>query len=319
MTSSMPRRAAPLLARLVAPVAAATALSAGVTLADPAPHSRTSAAPAEQMIEWIADRDGSPRTWRSGGLVITLTARQGAEGSAAEVRVESPDGRNLRRLGQENPQYASASFGVGRIDQRVTGPQVLFASFSGGAHCCTRMELFERVAGRWRVVDLGQWDGGPLSAFPADVDGDGVRDLVLSDERFDYAFASHAESMPPPRIYNVVGGAFVDVSAAPRYRRVFEQALRETETQCRQHNNGACAAFVANAARLGRAQWAWQVMLRSYDRSSDWSYPTHCLATRGPENACPAGRAITFRGMPEALSWFLRDTGYTRRLIAPIR
>jgi hypothetical protein len=74
--------------------------------------------------------------------------------------------------------------------------------------------------------------------------------------------------------------------------------------------NAACAAFVANASRLGRQEWAWDVMLAHYRQSTDWNFPTKCKAPL-QQGVCPPGRSEQFREFPEALAWFLTDTGYT--------
>ena len=285
----------------------------------PTPSAATHPAAPNRMIEWLASRDGNPRTYQSGGVTVRLSTRPGEDGPIPVLQLTGPGGETLRFAGQEGLSDASARFGVGRLDSRVAVPQVLFTSYSQGAHCCTQVTLFELVAGHWRTIDMQSWDGEPLTNFPTDLDGDGVRDILMNDDRFGYAFASHAESLAPVRIFNIVDGTFVDVSASPRYHAVFQRDLREAQTGCAEHSNGACAAFVAIAARLGRADWAWPIMLAGYDRHSDWTYPTDCRVPLDAQTACPENQTITFRDMPQALSWFLRHNGYTRTLIAPIR
>ena len=271
------------------------------------------------LIEWDAARDGNPRVWRSGETTITLSTRRGDTGPVPVITVRAPGLPVFRHAGQAGLAEAAARFGVGRLDPAAAGPQILFSTFSGGAHCCTWLQLLEVSGGRWRVVDLGEWDSDGLSDFPTDVNGDGVADMVMGDNRFDYAFDSHAGSLMPPQIFNVRGGRFIDVSSDPSYRPVYQAALPEAEAGCREHGNGPCAAFVAIAARLGRAQRAWPIMLANYDNSPGWTYPTDCRIHLRAGQSCPDSQIITFRGMPQALSWFLRNTGYTRGLIAPIR
>jgi hypothetical protein len=81
---------------------------------------------------------------------------------------------------------------------------------------------------------------------------------------------------------------------------------------CALGSNSACAAFVADAARVGRLEWAWSVMLQSYDRQASWPLPSGCAAEAA---TCPAGQARRFSGYPAALEDFLRRSGYVR---API-
>ena len=97
----------------------------------------------------------------------------------------------------------SAGFGVGKLDPQSSSRQVIFTSFTGGLHCCTQITVLEMFDGKWRQINLGQWDGDALRDFPRDVDGDGTLDIVLKDDRFDYAFAPYTESHKPPRIFNV--------------------------------------------------------------------------------------------------------------------
>ena len=119
----------------------------------------------------------------------------------------------------------TARFGVGKIDPQGQDGQVLFLSYSGGAHCCTQVVLLERGENGWRKKDLGTWDGDALSAFPTDIDGDGVLDLVFYDQRFAYAFAPYADSLMPPRVFNLVGGRTSEVSGDPRFQKLFEGQL----------------------------------------------------------------------------------------------
>ena len=312
----MPHR---LLASLMLLAAGLLALAAPPASAAPAANRGVRTVPEGRMVEWDTRRDGNPRTWRSGNVTITLSTRRGESAPIPVITVRVPGRPVFRHEGQEGMPNVLARFGVGRIDPSAPGPQVLFTSYSGGAHCCTWIQLLEFSGGRWRAVDVREWDGEGLVNFPVDVNGDGVRDLVMADNRFDYAFDSHAGSFMPPQILNVRDGRVVDVSTDPSYRRIFESALAEVEPICREHANGACAAFVAIAARLGRAEWAWPIMMASYDRTVEWPWPTDCRVRIPASGACPDDQTITFAGMPQSLSWFLQHNGYTRDLIAPIR
>jgi hypothetical protein len=133
--------------------------------------------------------------------------------------------------------------------------------------------------------------------------------MVMADNAFNYAFDAYAGSRHAPVVLELRGGRVVDVSAAPRYRALHESDLKDLQTDCRQASNAACAAFVAVAARLGRADQAWGVMIASYDRNSDWSLPAACRRPRR-ETACAPGDEVVFATFPEALRWFLGDNGY---------
>jgi hypothetical protein len=150
-------------------------------------------------------------------------------------------------------------------------PIVLFQAYSGGAHCCTSVKAIVPVDGRLRAVALYDGDGGPVASAPRDVDGDGRIDFVFPDNAFYYAFASYAESLAPARIVNIVDGRAVDVSDRPQLRGVYESEIADARAACTGDEgdgggnpNGACAAYVALAARLGRFDAAWAEMLRHY-------------------------------------------------------
>lgn len=192
-------------------------------------------------------------------------------------------------------------------------PTILFQTYSGGAHCCTTITAIVPRAGRLEGVVVYAGDGGPLDQPPTDRDGDGLLDFVSYDNAFLYRFASYADSFPPPRVINIVGGEAVDVSDRPAFRPLFEEARRDARRLCVEEPggapNGVCAAYVATAARVGRFDEAWAEMLRAYDRTSDWGLEGVC---RVPlvDGECPAGREQSFATYPEALRQFLIDTGY---------
>jgi hypothetical protein len=100
------------------------------------------------------------------------------------------------------------------------------------------------------------------------------------------------------------------VGAAWRYTPLYLAEMARLRGECEQHGNGACAAYLADAARAGRFKEAWAVMLASYDRSSQW-FPTSCDVPQVRES-CPAGHEHKFSSYPQALAWFLVDQGYKR-------
>lgn len=83
-------------------------------------------------------------------------------------------------------------FAIGKLN-RGEGAAVLLDQDTGGAHCCRHLVAITPARSGWRVVDLGSWDGTPPD-FLRDLSGDGRGDLVLRDDRFNYAFTSYAAS-----------------------------------------------------------------------------------------------------------------------------
>ncbi len=286
---------------------AATALLAAGGGAQPA----AAPTPVGAMVVWNSGQNGASKTFSSGGVTVTLSVHHGAQGEMAPTIRAEAGGQALSLVGDPSELPAAANAGVGRLDASAEGLQVLFSDYTGGAHCCDHVRVLERLRGAWRVVDVAKVEGGPLEAFPADLDGDGVADIVLPDDRFAYAFTYYAASHMPPRIYNLANGVVVDVSASPKYAQVFRQDMARAAEGCRQHGNGACAAYVADAARVGEFARAWRVMLASYDKTARWDWPRECLV-HAPPGRCPKSKQRTFPNMPDALKAFLIRLGYIR-------
>jgi hypothetical protein len=159
---------------------------------------------------------------------------------------------------------------------------------------------------------LGSWDGDDIP-IPTDISGDGTTDFVMRDNSFLYAFASYASSYAPPKVLNVVGGKIIDVSKHPAFRKLNDKEMNEAGEVCRHgasgdQRNGACAAYVAMAARVGKLNQAWQNMLAGYDARSNWDFPTGCRIKTN--DACPVGLEIQFKSYPESLLYFLKESGY---------
>ena len=144
------------------------------------------------------------------------------------------------------------------------------------------------------MTDVATVEGLALADFPKDLDGDGVADLVLPDDRFAYAFTFFAGSYMPPRVWNVANGQVVDVSAQPRYAAIFRKDMAGAETYCKQHANGACAAFVADAARLGQRDRAWPIMVANWDQTTNWDWPVALPRSGGYRASRPERDQQTF-------------------------
>lgn len=192
------------------------------------------------------------------------------------------------------------------------GPVVaFFQTYTGGMHCCQQMRVVVRGATGLKMVDLGAYDGSEID-WPKDLDGDGNLDFVVRDDRFLYAFESYAASVAPPLVLNVIDGKRVDVSADPRFRKIFERAADETRKACIKDDypNGACAAWAANAARLGQLDAVWPVILAEY-RKEPAAWPDHCKVDRDADDQCPEGQLVEYPDYPTGLRAYLVALGYS--------
>ena len=203
----------------------------------------------------------------------------------------------------------STGASIVRLDSSSAFPQVVATHFTGGAHCCTVMKVLTFIAGRWEVVNVGEFDsGGPQIE---DLNGDGSAELVGKDDSFDYAFASYAESYAPPKILRLVGDHIVDVSSSSEFKRPILQMLLANQglaTPDMWRDNGFLAGWVAHSALIGSGGDAWRRMLDLYNRDSDWDLSVCAVPMKGLE-PCPEN-AKRFRDFPTALREHLAKNGY---------
>src|SRR6218665_436217 len=257
------------------------------------------------QVEWSPQRQPRGAVYRFGD--ITLEVRPQRDGELIAPRVTVRQGRaSATMTGEAAMSGYGQKLGVGLFNRRGTR-FVYFQSFSGGAHCCNNIQVALVRPGGIRVVALGYFDGD-YGEMPRDRDGDGVVDFVQVDNAFLYAFSSYADSFAPPAIYNIAGGRAVNVSSRPGFRPLFQAAMTDARAACRPRpassSNGACAAYVAAAARIGQFDAAWARMLLSYDRRSDWDYPTGCRVAPPRDGGCPPASVIRYRDYPAALRAF---------------
>jgi hypothetical protein len=260
------------------------------------------------------------RTWTLGDKVntfsfgkITLSFGEGHDRDGADVpafQIKSPGAAPYTVAGQSGTNPVTAKWAVLQLDKGNPLPQIVFTSYSGGAHCCTRIYIVEKMASGWTAFDLGLWEGDGLTSI-SDVDGDGTYDIVEFDNRFLYTFDDSAVSWSPPVVMNVRNGAVQDVSKQPRYKKFYESWAAKAKAACAKHSNGACAAYAADAARAGDFAEAWKFVLANYDHNAHWDLPGRC-AGKMAGGKCN-GKQIKPRDFPESLRWFLEDHDYISR------
>ncbi len=180
-------------------------------------------------------------------------------------------------------------------------PEVLVSAYTGGAHCCTDIGIwdFRASLGTYGHLVHPFGNGG---AVVQDVDGDGSLELRSVDDRFAYTFAAYAFSARPPQVLRwsrTPRVGLTDVTRRfPKLIRADAADLRRAlRTRSRDVDlRGPLAAYVADEYLLGRGAVGRAEIAR--------------LARRGRlgsarDTVWPGGR----RFRPRLLA-FLRRTGY---------
>lgn len=271
---------------------------------------RERALAAGEAFEWNADEFKSPVTLRSGDVELLVTPVQDSEGlTFPRVRITAPGMKPAVLEGERSGAAFTSRISVGRWD-RSGALFVLLESYTGGAHCCTRVQAAVPRSGGFEIADLDAYDGERLERLPSDVDGDGAVDFVVTDDRFLYAFSSYAGSFAPPKILNIEGGRIVDVSDRKGFAPIFAEAMQKSRGPCAEGEPGFCAGYAAAAARAGRFREAMPEVLRFMKgKALAESLPTDCRVETG-DAECPEAETIRYASYEEALKAFLAKRGY---------
>ena len=202
-----------------------------------------------------------------------------------------------------------AEASIAEIDPGNHYPEVVFAAYTGGAHCCTKIVVAEEQPRGWMTVDVGEFDGG--GDYLQDIDHDGLAEIVSVDNRFLYTFDCYACSAAPLVIYTVRDGAVVDVSKDPRYLPAHRDWLAQLEDSVepseRWTSPGFLAGWVAAKVRLGEGADAWAALKARWNTARDQGEET-CL-TGADLDTCPKGETKVLK-FPERLKLFLDRSGY---------
>ena len=241
---------------------------------------------------------------RLGAVTLNVTMPNPRRKGTITLTISSPGAKAATLDLSIDPQAHDFEPRLSLVEMDGTNmtPEILVSRFTGGAHCCAEVNIFDLVGKRWSVVDGGHWDGEEI--VPEDADGDGELEIVHGDDRFLYLFSCYACAGSPNRFFKLVEGALVDVTASPLFRGRDEKQLPEFRRGCAAHDNEACAGFVALMTRLGRHDQGWQFMLKKYDRAQDQGL-TRCAQYNEASN-CTA--EIKYPDYPAALDDLIRRT-----------
>jgi hypothetical protein len=149
--------------------------------------------------------------------------------------------------------FRTAPLAVKDLEENAQ-PDVILHLNTGGAHCCTVVQVlaFDPGTGTYGLVER---DFGDPGARLTDVAGDGSLEFESADDRFAYLFTSYVYSGLPLQIWRFHEGRFVDAT------RSFPQALTADAarqfkyflaTRKRGHGLGLLAAWAADEELLGR-------------------------------------------------------------------
>lgn len=177
-------------------------------------------------------------------------------------------------------------------------PAVILDLYTGGAHCCSVVQVFSYDPGvmTYRLIEHNFGDPG---ARLTDAGGNGSLHFQSADDRFAYEFTSYAYSGLPLQIWRFQEGRFVDVT------RQFPQAVAaDAKRQFKQ--------FLANRRQgLGLgfiAAWAADEELLGHSATVK-----HMLARRARLHQLRSGDGLSSGGSAfiQKLNRFLKKTGYS--------
>jgi hypothetical protein len=189
--------------------------------------------------------------------------------------------------------YPETEASIAEIDPNNVHPEVYFASFSGGMHCCTQVVVATQVGNKWVAVPVGFFDGD--GDFLNDLDSDGVAEVVTVDNRFLYEFDCYACSAAPLKVLTVRRGKLVDASGEIQFLPAHREWLRQMEANIaaeqRWTSRGFLAGWVASKARVGEGAAALAELDAKWDRTTDEGEEV-CLAGGAIEDCPKRQRAV---------------------------
>lgn len=180
----------------------------------------------------------------------------------------SADGQTLAQLDMVS--------GLGELTgQDVTGegnPDVIVERFTGGAHCCFSVIVYDVGAALTRVLESAESNcGGRFE----DLDGDAVLEFITCDDLFAYAYCPYAASPLVQVIMQYEPGRGY-VPASPRFAHLYAEAiarhiqLAQTATaegmgEWDQTTKCSVLPLMLDYLYSGQADLAWAALDRWYD------------------------------------------------------
>jgi hypothetical protein len=145
-------------------------------------------------------------------------------------------------------------------------PEVIYAAYTGGAHCCVVGQVFALTADGSGYTSVDRNFGNP-DFWIQDLNGDGRPEVVTADDAFAYRFTSYAFSGLPLSVLRYDHGSFTDItdSFPDRLRaeaKAFWREYKRLRTNRDGTERGQIAAWVADLYRLGKRKHALRILKR---------------------------------------------------------
>ena len=163
----------------------------------PLPH-----APGQQSLQF-------------GGASLTIAMPAPDSATPIAITAAAPGTRPVTLLLEHHPDAHEfpPNISLVEMDAANATPEFFISRFSGGAHCCAEVQILDVVAGQWRIVNGGSWDGDEI--VPEDAQGNGEQEIVHGDDRFLYRYSCYACTGTPVRVFQLVQGTLADVTSSP--------------------------------------------------------------------------------------------------------
>jgi len=283
--------------------------------------------PVGKFRTWLSS-DKAPLDFVSGGVSVHVeplpcprqpigdsTCRWEGYNNQAVVTVRAPGVAPVSVTTDRQASYARIA--VVRFRTGDPRPGLIVESQYGGSAGILTVQLLIASGKGYRAVPIHRQDGddlqGELADFPQDLSGDGRIDLQFEDGGFAHAFGCNACTPRPPQLFTIKNGDVIDESRDPALRGVFAADMARLAPTClstTRYRNGACAAYVADAARAGQFRPAWAAMLKHYEHGVDLWEACNVPASAWTDHHCPEGQVTRFKDFPDSLRAFLQRTGY---------
>jgi hypothetical protein len=137
-------------------------------------------------------------------------------------------------------------------------PDVVLDLYSGGAHCCTIVQIFSFDPGTMTYVETETNFGDPDVQI-VDLRNNGRFELLTADDSFAYEFTDFAGSGMPIEILTFSGGHFTDVTRSypalvARNAALWLKAFKQMAEQHYSDSVGVVAAWAADEDLLGHVK-----------------------------------------------------------------